>query len=104
MFLYHMGVCGTAGDAPIGVSQKLVFADQVYLILAGKGLMLSVCGMCGRRHGADQGEIGKKWTTIKPKTRAEDTACNCGQPLAEDTGAVPILGYGPEGLHAHTAS
>ena len=41
MFLYHMGVCGTAGGAPIGVSEvsrELVFAVQVYLNVDGKGL------------------------------------------------------------------
>ena len=40
MFLYHMGVCGTAGGAPIGVSRKLVFATHVYMSAAGNGLSL----------------------------------------------------------------
>ena len=39
MLVFHpLRVVGTAGDAPIGPGQILIFAVQVYLNAAGKGL------------------------------------------------------------------
>ena len=39
MFVCQVRVVGTVGGVPIGSGQKLIFADQVYLILHGKRLM-----------------------------------------------------------------
>ena len=41
MFLCHAGVVGTAGYAPIGPGQNLIFAALVYQSPAGKGLNIT---------------------------------------------------------------
>ena len=41
MFVCHVGVVGTAGYAPIGPGQELVFAGVVYNTAGGKGLNIT---------------------------------------------------------------